>query len=387
MKATRISLGFVPLVDSASLIIAHELEFAAQEGLELDLRKQPSWSALRDLLALGHLDAAHILSPLPIAMSLGLGGYQAAVDALMVLSVNGNVVGASSEMIAKMRAVGWSSDLSNPRAAAQALKAANDAPLTFGVPFPFSMHRELVEYWLRKTGISLDVRIVPPPMMAEALAAGEIDAFCVGEPWGSRAVDSEAGEIILPGSAIWSFAPEKVLAARRDWIEANPVETAALMRAVYAASQWLGKADNRLIATEILSRSDYLGLPADVIERAMTGHLLTQARSLGQSVEGFLIFHDSAATFPWRSQASWIGARIAERLKLDPAEARRVSRECFRTDLYRKILGPEGVDLPGASDKLEGALAHPTEVASARGEMILGPDRFFDGAVFDPFQK
>lgn len=387
MSRWRVHCGFVPLVDCAPLVIARELDFAANEGLDLQLLRQPSWSALRDLLALGHLEAAHILSPLPIAMTLGLGGFRSDVDTLMVLSVNGNVIAASNDLVARMRDGGWRPDLTDAETTGEALAAAAPDPLRFGVPFPVSMHRELVEYWLTGRNLSLELCSVPPPMMADALKAGEVDAFCVGEPWGSQAVDNEAGELILTGSAIWAFSPEKVLAARHAWIAENPEATAALMRAVYNAARWLEDPSNRSVATDILARSEYLGLPSDVIERAMSGHLLAQARSLGIKVPGFLHFHAGAANFPWRSQARWIGERLARRHGLPVGPAVERAMAVFRSDLYRKVLGPVGIDLPGASEKLEGALRHPTAVASTRGQMILQPDHFFDGVIFDPRGK
>ncbi|GAB5435714.1 CmpA/NrtA family ABC transporter substrate-binding protein [Falsiruegeria mediterranea] len=384
MTRSVLHCGFVPLVDAAPLVIARELGFAAKEGIILELLKQPSWSALRDMLAMRHLEAAHMLSPMPIAMSLGLGGVKADIHAVMVLSVNGNVLAASNTLIAHMRAIGWNRDLEDAYAVADALEQAAQGPIRFGVPFPFSMHRELVEYWLRGRDLQIEIHSVPPPMMSEALKSGEVDAFCVGEPWGSRAVDAEAGELILAGRSIWAFSPEKVLAARRDWIKDNPDQIAALMRAVYHAGCWLQDPGNRVIATDILARQEYLGLPADVIERAMKGHLLAQARSFGTEVPGFLHFNIGAANFPWRSQAQWIGSNLAHRHGLELGQAIAHARQVFRSDLYREVMGAIGIDLPGASDKQEGALTHPTAVASTRGGLILQPDYFFDGAIFDP---
>jgi NitT/TauT family transport system ATP-binding protein len=361
--------------------------FAAEEGIALDLRAAPSWSSVRDMLAFGQVEAAHMLSPMPIAMSLGLGGVRAEIDALMVLSVNGNVIAASNALVDRMRAQGWQSDLADAQSAALALERAADGPVRFGVPFPFSMHRELVEYWLAGRDLKIEICSVPPPMMAEALNSGEVDAFCVGEPWGSRAVDAEAGELILTGRAIWAFSPEKVLAARRAWVGDNPEKVSGLMRAIYHAGHWLHDPDNRAIATDILARQEYLGLPADVIERAMTGQLLARARSLGTEVPGFVHFNAGAANFPWRSQAQWIGGNLARRHGLDETAAIATARDVFRSDLYRVVMGGIGIDLPGASDKQEGALDHPTAVASTRGGLILHPDRYFDGAIFDPAKK
>jgi NitT/TauT family transport system ATP-binding protein len=192
--------------------------------------------------------------------------------------------------------------------------------------------------------------------MADAIVADEIDAFCVGEPWGSIAVEQGVGELILPGSAIWAFAPEKVLAARHDWVQDNPDIVRALMRAVFEASKWLGEEENRLVASELLARSDYVDVPATVIDRALSGRLVTRKRALGTTTDRFLAFHASAATFPWRSQAAWIAAKLAARIGLDRAEAIRTAKACFRSDLYRENLGGLGLDMPGASEKIEGAL-------------------------------
>ena len=383
MSRAALNLGYVPLVDAAPLVIARELGFAADEGLTLNLLRQPGWSALRDLLVMGQLDAAHMLSPLPIALSLGLGGVAAPVDALMTLSANGNVIGVSADLAARMRAVGWDGRFDTPVETGRALLAACPAP-RIGVPFPHSMHVELIHYWLGALGHTApQIVTVPPPQMAEAVRAGEVDVFCVGEPWGSVAVDSGAGELILPGAAIWAFAPEKVLGARRDWIDAHPAETRALMRAIWRAGEWLSEAENRVLAWEVLARSAYLDLPAALIDRALRGELPTRPRAMAARVPQFLRFHENAATFPWRSQAAWIGARMAARHGFDQAQAMGAARATFRTDLYRDNLADLAPNLPCGSEKLEGAMPRPTAAPSLRGEVILGPDAFFDGQVFD----
>jgi len=387
MTLARLNCGYVPLVDSAPLIVAQELNFAADEGLSLNLLRQPSWAALRDLLALGHLDAAHMLAPMPIAMSLGLSGPTGQVDALMVLSVNGTVIGVSNEMATAMRGRGWTGAFNTPRHTSTPLLTALDRPLRVGVPFPYSMHRLLFEYWISHAGVDsqADIRIIttPPPLMAEAVASGEIDAFCVGEPWGSVAVSNNVGELILPGAAIWSHAPEKVLAARRAWIEDNAEAVGALMRAVSRAAEWLDRPANRPLAIEILARSAHLDLPHAALDHALMGQFATRHGAAPVDVPGFLRFYDRAANFPWRSQAAWIGAEIARLSGIDRAHAIAVAEQTVRPDCYRMHLSPMGVDMPGASAKIEGALTHPVAVASTRGEMILGPDAFFDGEIFD----
>ena len=374
MTHTVLNCGYVPLVDCAPLVIARELGFAAEEGLELNLISQPSWSALRDMLALGHLDAAQMLSPMPIAMSIGLGGLPARIDTLMVLSVNGTVFGVSEALAGDLGAVQFGD--------AQTLLerlAGLGRPMRIGVPFHYSMHRLLLSYWTSAMpGVDIEEVTVPPPRMADAVAAGQVDAFWVGEPWGSVAVQRGVGQIMMTGGDVWKFAPEKVLAARADWVSENPDTVRRLMRAVYGAAKWLDAKKNKPLAIEILGRSEHLNLSADLIDPALTGHI-TPGADLGPlKVTRFVQFHKHAANFPWRSHAAWIAAQLG-------ADAGMIAqaKDCFRTDLFRRNLASLGADMPGASEKVEGSLKFETAVASSHGHMILAPDAFFDGRTFD----
>ncbi len=381
----RLRLGYLPLVDAAPLIVAEAMGFAEEEGLALELVAAPSWAALRDWLALGEVVAAHMLAPVPVALALGLGG-PARFEALSVLNVNGNAVGVSARLARRM--TGHDFALTDARAAGEAMVAAAGPGLRIGVPFAFSMHNELVRYWLAGLGravpASLQIVTVPPPLMPDALAAGEVDAFCVGEPRGSVSVERGTGTLLLATSAIWSSAPEKVLAARTGWAEARPDLAGRLLRALWRAGRWLGQPENLSVAGEMLATPDRLGVPADLIERSLTGRLVVSSDGREARVPGFLRFHDGATGFPWRSQAAWIGERLARRHGLDPAAARATAAAIFRSDLYRQHLAPAGADLPAASAKVEGSLAVPTPVASSRGKLILPSDRFFDAQVFDP---
>ncbi len=379
-----LSIGFMPLVDAAPLIAASEMGFAREEGLDLRLERAPSWSTLRDMLAFGGVEAAHMLSPVPVAMALGLGGVSVPLSAVSVLAVNGDVIGVSRALAERMRAQGFGFDFSDAVAARAALRAAAGAGLRIGVPFPFSMHAELLHYWLSEPGApAIDIRTVPPPLMAEAIAAGEIDAFCVGEPWGSIAVETGVGELLLPGAAIWAFAPGKVLAVRSDWAASEEETLGRLMRAVWRAGRWLDRPGRRTTAAELLARREHLNLPAEVIDRALSGRLTISSRGDARRVEGFVEFHAGAASFPWRSQAAWIARRLAKRAGQDPQAATARARGVFRTDLYRRLLAGTGAEMPGASEKLEGTIEADTPAASESGRLVLRRDRFFDGRVFD----
>ncbi|KAJ57073.1 nitrate transporter [Actibacterium mucosum KCTC 23349] len=388
MKVETIRAGYVPLVDAAPLIVAHEMGFAAEEGLHIALHKAPSWSSLRDMLVFGQIDAAHMLSPVPVAMRLGMGGVQTPLDALSVLSVNGPVIGVSRAIEARLREAGYDFDFSDAGKAGAALAAACEGPLRFGVPFPFSMHVELLHYWLNGLSDRVPgppaIHTIPPPLMARAMADGEIDAFCVGEPWGSMAVENGSGALLLPGNAIWASEPDKVLAVRHEWAEAQGELTGRLLRAVWRAGRWLAEGGQQTTASEILARPDYLGVPAEVIDRAFTGRLVISNHGDERVVPRFLDFHHGAATFPWRSQAAWIGAQLAKRAGQDIAAAISIAKTVFRTDLYREHLRDVVSDMPGASEKLEGAISVETTAASESGRLFLQPDPFFDGRIFDP---
>lgn len=388
MRTAAVSVGFIPLVDAAPLIVAQEMGFAAQEGIALDLRRAPSWSSLRDMLSFGQVDAAHMLSTVPVAVAMGLGGGGTPLSAVSVMSVNGNVVGVNRVLEDRLRTAGFGFDFHDARAAGQALFKVSDRPLRVGVPFPFSMHAELVFYWLASLGSvadgQIEIRTVPPPLMAEAIEAGEIDAFCVGEPWGSRSVEKGVGALLLPGTAIWNFAPEKVLAVRQDWAETEQSLLFRLIRSVWRAGRWLAEGDSTLLASELLSKPAYLDLPPELIERALTGRLTISGSGEERDTPQFVEFARGAANFPWRSQAEWIGHQMALRTGHDPAAARAAAAQVYRTDLFRAALKGTSADLPGASSKIEGALDGDTAVASAAGRVILCRDRFFDGRVFEP---
>lgn len=391
MSLTHLSVAFIPLADAAPLVAAEEMGFAREEGLVLELARAPSWSSLREMLTFGRVEAAHMLSPVPVAMALGIGGITSPISALMVLSVNGTVIGVSNRLAQKLEEAGHSFSFNDASAAGEALIQSIEGPLRIGVPFPFSMHAELLYYWLAASGFpapqGVVIRTIPPPLMADALAADEIDAFCVGEPWGSKSVEAGVGAILLPGRAIWTYAPEKVLAVRTGWANEEPDLTARLMRAVWRASRWLGDGGAKTTAAELLARQEYLDLDPHVVDRAFTGRFVINARGDIRTCPGFIEFFAGAANFPWKSQSAWIASQMAGRLGLEKQPALDAARGVFRTDLYRRYLGDAGAVLPGASQKVEGQSPEGMAVAAENGRLILPENRFFDGRVFDPSEQ
>ena len=396
MSRRRARIGFIPLVDAAVLVAARELDFAAAEGVELELCRETSWSNIRDKVAFGIFEGAHMLAPLPIAMRLGLGSVAHEAVAPFVLNVNGNAISVSRELAAAMDGAAVRDEasatlqvLERLGAGVRELHRLRGAPLAFGVPFPFSCHAYELRHCLAHAGLAsgreVEIVVVPPPLMVDALRAGKLDGFCVGEPWSSVAVDAELAEIVLPGARIWQFAPEKVLGLRREWAESNRETLFALLRALHKAAVWADRRENHVTLSEILAREGYLDLPAEIIERALNGRLTLSPGGRQGLFEDFLVLQRKAATFPWRSFALWIYAQMIRAGQVTHSPERlAAAQQVFRPDLYREALGPAGVDLPGASEKVEGALAGETPVASSGGKLFLGPDRFFDGTVFDP---
>ena len=393
---TVVRAGFIPLVDCAVLVAAAEQGFARAEGIDLVLSKEASWASIRDKVNLGHLDCAQMLAGMPIASSLGIGHVRVPTIAPYALGLNGNAITVSLDLYRRMAASGGLTGDEGPAGMVRALrrvidqaKARGDAPLTFGMVFPFSCHNYQLRYWMAAGGIDpdVDVRLVviPPPLMVESLRAGHIHGFCVGEPWNSLAVDAGLGRIVATTAEIWRMAPEKVLGIQSSWAESNPPALAALIRALDKAAAWCDLPENRGGLAALLSRECYTGVPQAVLARSLSGNLQVDRDGAVRSVPDFILFRRNAANFPWISHALWIYSQMVRWGQTKPsAEAEAAVRRVYRPDLYRQALGAAGVPLPGANAKVEGSLGGPQHVGVLTGSLLLGPDRFFDDRVFDP---
>lgn len=388
---TPLSIAFLPLTDSAVLVAAHELGFARDAGIELNLVRTESWATVRDRLVYGQVEAAHLLAPLAIAVTLGLSQHPAAIAAPIKLNLNGNALTMSTSFAAALDP-DLERRVNDPLAAAhdfaQAIGLYHRKPVV-GIVHRFSSHALMLRYWLASAGVDPDrdlaLRVLPPSLMAGAMRAGEIDGFVAGEPWSSVAVAEGLGEIVAIGSRIWQRGVEKVLAMRADWMEANADVVDRLLRALSAAAAWCDDAANREQLALLLERPDYVGQPADRLLPALTGRMMLRHGEAPVDIADFMLFHREAAGFPWRSQALWIYSQMVRWKWLKPDEkAERTAAEVFRSDVYRRALAEAGMPMPGASMKVEGALTAPTAVGSHHGALTLGPDRFFDDRVFDP---
>ena len=392
MTAETFRIGFLPLVDAALPILARELGFAEAEAVEIELVRDVTWAAVRDRLLYGHTDAAHLVAPLAISTALGRDRPAVPMAVPFALGLNGNAITFSTAL---GEAVGLGETLGDPVAIGAALKAVADQrrdagrPLRFGVVHRYSSHNYMLRYWLAGVGIrpdaDVEILVTSPPFAADALAAGEVDGICVGEPWNSIAVDRGVGRIALATAQIWRRGVEKVLALRGDRAEERRDGVLRLIRALHAAAAHFVDPETVEQSATILSRREYLDAPVDAVLRAITDRIRVVPGGEPVHYPDFMFQYREAANFPWRSQAAWLYAQMVrwEGLPFSAQDAA-TAQGVFRPDLYRAALAGSGAPLPGASSKLEGALVEPIGAGSTQGRLVLGSDRFFDGRAFDP---
>ncbi len=366
--STPLRIGFIPLVDAAALIVAVDKGFASAEGLDVTLVREVSWSNVRDKLNIGLFDAAHLLAPVAIASSLGLGHIKVPIVAPFNLGLNGNAITVSPALHAAIMAE-IDGDRLDPMVTATALarvvakrKKSGAEPLTFGMTFPFSTHNYQLRFWMAAGGVDPDedVRLVvlPPPYMVDSLASGQVDAFCVGAPWNSVAVDLGIGHILHFVSDILVRAVEKVLALRQNWSEKHPDVVAALVRAASRAAEFIEQPDNRAEAAQILAQPERIGVKAEVIQRTLDGRLKVSPDATMRQSSRYLLVGREGAARPQPVQAAWLYAQMVRWGQTAYSEeALQTAMGVFRPDLYDAALG-RGAQSAGASDAI-GAFAGP----------------------------
>jgi len=347
-----VNAGFMPLTDSLLLVIAREQGFAKAEGIDLKLTRETSWANIRDRIGVGHFDVAHMLAPMPIAANLGLAPLPAKLIAPFTLGNGGNAVTVSKGLWVAMREEG-APDLLDIKANGAALRAAlqriGRRP-RFAIVHQNSSHNLELRYWLAASGIQPDrdveIVVLPPPLMPDALAEGSIDGYCVGEPWNSVGVALHAGRIVATKSRIWPFSPDKVLGMRKKWADENAETVTALLRAMHRSALWCGDPANVAEAAAIMSSPPYLDKPVELILRALTGHF-----HLGddgqQHIPDFYVPNAGFANFPFLNDALWFYSQMVRwgDVTYSQDNAARAT-ESFRPDLYRVALSELNVPLP-----------------------------------------
>jgi two-component system, oxyanion-binding sensor len=363
-------IGFIPLADAAALIVAVDKGFTSKQGLNVELVREVSWSNVRDRLNIGQFDAAHLLAPVAIASSLGLGHVRVPILAPFNLGLNGNAITVTRALYQELgaEAVG---DIRDPRVTAAALarvvrarKRQGRQPLTFGMTFPYSTHNYQLRFWVASGGVDpdQDIRLVvlPPPFMVESIANGHVDAFCVGAPWNSVAVDLGIAHILHFVSEILERAAEKVLAVRSHWAERHPDHLARLLRALAAATDYVENLDNREEVCRILGAANRLGVEPEVIRRTLDGRLKVSPAGEFRSSERYLLLGRKGAARPDPAQAAWLYAQMV-RWGQAPmsAELIKAALAVFRPDIYDQVLGTAAARPPGEPADGIGAFTGP----------------------------
>jgi two-component system, oxyanion-binding sensor len=368
MMGQPLHIGFIPLVDAAALIVAVDKGFTAAEGLDVTLVREVSWSNVRDKLNIGLFDAAHLLAPVAIASSLGLGHVKVPIAVPFTLNLNGNAITVSPALHEQI-AAHLDGDIANPLATARALarvvaarRAGGAEPLTFGMTFPFSTHNYQLRFWMAAGGVDPDedVRLVvlPPPFMVGSLTNGHVDGFCVGAPWNAVAVDRGIGRILHFGPDILTSAVEKVLAVRGRWAEEQPDTLAALVRAHQKAADFIEEPDNRDEVSAMLARPDRVDADAGIIHSVLAGRLAMVKGGPVRESSNFMSFGRNGAARPDPTQAAWLYAQMARwgQAPVSP-EALKIAEAVFRPDLYDAALGRQAA--PASTGDPIGAFAGP----------------------------
>ncbi|WP_207477819.1 CmpA/NrtA family ABC transporter substrate-binding protein [Arenibaculum pallidiluteum] len=387
-------LGFVPLADAAPLIVAAEKGFFAAQGLEPVLARQASWANIRDRVAIGALDAAHMLAPMTLAARLDPGRFGTPFLTAFAFNLGGNAITVSETLWRRMSDADPEAMATHP-ASARALKtvieadrAAGREPPVFASVFPFSPHNYELRYWLAAGGIDPDrdlrLTVVPPPRMAESLRLGLVDGYCVGEPWNSRTVEAGLGRIVATSGEIWSGRIEKVLGVTEDWAARHPATHRALIRALIEAGRWLDEPCNHAEAARLLAAPGFVDAPASMIEASLAGRIRRAPGAAPTAEPGFYAFHRHAANFPWRSQAVWYLTQMLRWGQVDrPLDLAATADAAFRPDIFREAVAGLGLVCPVSDHKPEGAHAGPWTLDAGGTPIAMGPDRFLDGRVFD----
>jgi nitrate/nitrite transport system substrate-binding protein len=373
VKGTR--LGYISLTDAAPLVIAKEKGFFARHGVpDMDIAKQASWGATRDNMALGTkangIDGGHILRPKTHLYSTGkVMQNKQPLPMYTLLSLNEDCQAISVANEFKDLQIGTDSSALKD---AFARKKAAGKEVKVAMTFPGGTHDLWIRYWLAAGGIDPDkdvsTIVVPPPQMVANMKVGNMDAFCVGEPWNEQLVNQDIGFTAATTGEIWFKHPEKVLGMRADWVDANPRTTRAILMAVMEAQQWCEKAVNKAEMAEIIGRRQWFNVPVpDIIGRIKGDFNYGRGRVEKGTKLGMKFWGETGeVSYPWKSLDSWFVTENIRWGKFEP-----------------------GIDIKGLVDKTNRSdLWH--EAAKALGLTgtptgdSRGIETFFDGKIFDP---
>lgn len=333
-----VKIGFIPLMDCAPFVIAQEKGFFLEHGVNVLLSKEASWASIRDKVAFKVLDGAHMLASMPVAASLGIGTVKTAMHTSFIVSHNGNGVTVSNRLYDRLtKHANNTNDIHNGTALKHLVRECGrkEPTLRFAIVYPYSSHNYQLRDWLDQAGIDPDkdvqIIVVPPTKMIDHLKLGEIDGYCVGEPWNSLAEEQKVGKMVTTGFDIWGSTPEKVFGVNSQWAEHNSQAHAAIIKALDAACQWVSQSSNQPELLHILSQTDYLNCPEEQLTRTFRTSQHTLSSQINQCFSG------QNVNLPMPSNALWIMAQMYrwQQLAYVPA-LNDVAEQVYRQDLFFK---------------------------------------------------
>jgi nitrate/nitrite transport system substrate-binding protein len=341
----EIRVGFIPLTDCASVVMAAVKQFDRKYGIKIIPSKEASWAAVRDKLLSGELDAAHVLYGMVYGLQLGVAGPQQDMAVLMTLNNNGQAITLSNQL--KQAGVTDAASLK------KTVDASAKGTYTFAQTFPTGTHAMWLYYWLANAGIHPfdDVRnvVVPPPQMVMNMKIGNMSGFCVGEPWNQRAIAEDIGFTAVTSQEIWPDHPEKVLGTTGNWVAANPNSARALTAAVLDAARWIDSSDaNRQETAQVVAGRAYINTKPEIITGRMLGQYQNGLGKSWQDAHAMRFFHDGEVNYPYLSDGMWFLTQHRRwgLLSAEP-DYLAVAKKINRTEIYKQAASAVGgVNLP-----------------------------------------
>ncbi len=342
----EIRVGFIPLTDCASVVMAAVKKFDEKYGIKIIASKEASWAAVRDKLVSGELDAAHVLYGLVYGVHMGIGGPKQDMAMLMGLNNNGQAITLANALGEQGATDG---------AALKKLVAANPAgAFTFAQTFPTGTHAMWLYYWLAAHDIHpfQDVKaiVVPPPQMVANMRVGNMHGYCVGEPWNQRAIIDKIGFTAVTTQDIWPDHPEKILGTTADWVAKHPNAARALTAAVLEASRWIEASDaNRSETARTIAARSYVNTDVEVIEGRILGQYENGRGKTWQDAKSMKFFDDGAVNYPYLSDGMWFLTQHRRWGLLDhDPDYLAIARSINRIDIYEQAAAAAGVSLPAS---------------------------------------
>jgi nitrate/nitrite transport system substrate-binding protein len=343
-----VKLGFIPLTDCSPLVMAKELGLFKKYGVNVELSKEASWANVRDKILTGELDGAHCLYSMPFSVYTGVGGKAGSeMKIAMMLNVNGQAITLSNDFCGK---VGFKQMNKVTPIVAAKLKAERE--VTFAMTFPGGTHDLWLRNWMSIAGLNqraMKIITIPPPQMVANMKVGNMDGYCVGEPWGGVAVKQGIGFTQVASQDIWKDHPEKALVVNKDFSSKHKADLVKVMKAVIEACKWLDVPANRKKAAAIIGKAPYVNAPADVIESRLMGDY-----NLGcnQGVEvydnDYMLFHKGGiVNYPRKSHAIWAMAQFVRFGYLKEApEYKAIADKLILQDLYEEVAASMKIKIP-----------------------------------------